>query len=91
MIDPRLDCHIYVELARRHGAQITHIIETHRNEDYLIGSRTLAHMTGALVLHSGKLPFSYGSVIAEGDTVDLGHVRLTVWETPGHTPSTSPY
>ena len=80
MIDPRLDCHVYMELARRHGTQITHIIETHRNEDYLIGSLTLAHRTGALVLHGGKLPFTYGSAIAEGASVDLGHVRLTVWD-----------
>jgi len=86
VVDPRLDCHIYVELARRHGARITHIVETHRNEDYLVGSRTLAQMTGAQVLHSAQLPFTYGAPIVDGDTVDLGRVRLTAWETPGHTP-----
>ncbi|MHB9108164.1 MAG: MBL fold metallo-hydrolase [Armatimonadota bacterium] len=86
VIDPRLDCHIYPDLARQHGARITHIFETHRNEDYLVGSRALAGITGAEVFHSGKQPFTYGHDVAEGDRFDLGGVRLTVLETPGHTP-----
>ena len=37
VIDPRRDCEIYLEIAHQNGAQITHIFETHRNEDYVIG------------------------------------------------------
>ena len=33
VIDPRRDCEIYVEKARNEGLRITHIFETHRNED----------------------------------------------------------
>ncbi len=85
VIDPRRDCEIYVEFARQQGARITHIFETHRNEDYVIGSVELAAMTGAEVLHGKQLPFEYGTPVGQGDAFNLGDIRLTVLETPGHT------
>ena len=60
VIDPRRDCDVYIEAATREGRPITHILETHRNEDYVIGSVELAHRTGAEVLHS-----AYGGLLAE--------------------------
>ena len=85
VIDPRRDCNVYLDLACREGARITHILETHRNEDYVIGSTDLARLTGATVYHGAELPFAYGETAGEGDTFDLNGVRLTVLETPGHT------
>ena len=37
IIDPRRDIESYLDLARQHEARITHIFETHRNEDYVSG------------------------------------------------------
>ncbi len=87
VIDPRRDCDIYVELAAREGMRITHILETHRNEDYVIGSVELAARTGAEVLHSAydELSYPYGGRIAEGDTLRIGALRLEPLHTPGHT------
>lgn len=85
VIDPRRDCAVYVEIAHQNGARITHIFETHRNEDYVIGSRDLARRTGALIHHGKNLHFAYGQPVAEGDAFELGDIRLTVLETPGHT------
>jgi len=89
VIDPRRDCDVYVELAAREGMRITHILETHRNEDYVIGSVELASKTGAQVLHSAydELPYPYGGRISEGDTVRIGALRLEPLHTPGHTRS----
>ncbi|MCK8603822.1 MBL fold metallo-hydrolase [Desulfoferrobacter suflitae] len=85
VIDPRRDWQIYVEIAYRQGAQITHIFETHRNEDYVIGSLELAGQTGADIYHGWQLPFEYGNAVREGDEFQLGEINLTVLETPGHT------
>lgn len=87
VIDPRRDCDVYVEMAAREGMRITHILETHRNEDYVIGSRDLASKTGAAVLHSAhdELSYTYGDRIAEGETLDIGRLRLQAIHTPGHT------
>ncbi|MBN1461034.1 MAG: MBL fold metallo-hydrolase, partial [Armatimonadetes bacterium] len=85
VIDPRRDVEVYVELARQHGLRITHIFETHRNEDYVIGSRELAEITPAKIYHGDQLPFEYGVAVSEGDGFDLDGLRLGVLETPGHT------
>lgn len=85
VIDPRRDCQIYVDIAHRNGARVTHIFETHRNEDYVIGSRDLARRTGARIFHGKNLDFAYDQPVSEGDSFDLGDIRLQILETPGHT------
>ena len=85
VIDPRRDCGIYVDIAHRNGARITSIFETHRNEDYVIGSQELARRTGAAIYHGKALSFAYGNPVSEGDRFDLGGLILSVLETPGHT------
>jgi len=85
VIDPRRDCQIYLDIAYRNGAQIKYIFETHRNEDYIIGSLELAKMTGGQIFHGQELPFAYGQAIDEGQVFEFGQVRLKVIKTPGHT------
>jgi hydroxyacylglutathione hydrolase len=64
---------------------ITHIFETHRNEDYTIGSLELAQRCGTEICHGPKMAFSYGKTVREGDRFTLGSLELAVLETPGHT------
>src|SRR3546814_10880854 len=45
--DSRRDCECYVEMARAEGLEITHIFETHRNEDLVLGAPILKAMIGA--------------------------------------------
>ncbi len=87
VIDPRRDCDVYIEAATREGLRITHVLETHRNEDYVIGSVDLAARTGAEVLHSAydELNYSYGARIAEGEIIPIGRLQLEPIHTPGHT------
>jgi hydroxyacylglutathione hydrolase len=87
VIDPRRDARIYVERAARAGMRITHVLETHRNEDYVIGSLELADLTDATVLHSGEsdLAYGYGEPIMDGEKVTVGRLELKALHTPGHT------
>ncbi len=85
VIDPRRDAAIYEDIAAREGARISHIFETHRNEDYVTGSRELARRTGARIFHGKALAFEFGEPTVEGDIFDFGALRLRVLETPGHT------
>ena len=87
VIDPRRDCEVYVEKARAEGLEITHIFETHRNEDLLSGSPILADLTGATV-HHGPNPagnVAFANTTREGDCFELGQLKIEVLETPGHT------
>ncbi len=85
VIDPRRDVEVYLDLAADSGMQITSIFETHRNEDYVIGSVELAARTGAAILHGHQMDFAYGTKVKEGDLIRLGPLELKVLETPGHT------
>jgi hydroxyacylglutathione hydrolase len=85
VIDPRRDCEIYTAIAEKAETEITHIFETHRNEDYVVGSKELSARCGAGIFHGANLPFSYGNPVREGDTFRFGSLELSVLETPGHT------
>lgn len=87
VIDPRRDCEIYVERARARGMQITHIFETHRNEDLVSGAPVLAALTGSRVLHGPNPaePVRYADTAREGDSFAIGAAKITALETPGHT------
>jgi len=64
VIDPRRDCDIYIEKATQEDLGITHVLETHRNEDYVVGSLELAARTGAEIWHAdAQLDFKYGQAL----------------------------
>ncbi|WP_292427936.1 rhodanese-like domain-containing protein [Methanoregula sp.] len=84
-IDPRRDCDSYLDRADRHDAVITHIFETHRNEDYVSGALELAHRCSAKIYHGSRMDFAYGNAVREGDRFTLGTLELFILETPGHT------
>jgi len=87
VIDPRRDCDIYLETARAEGLEITHIFETHRNEDLVSGAPILAGMTDARTFH-GPNPAGnvlYATTTREGDRFEIGQITIEVIETPGHT------
>jgi len=92
VIDPRRDCDIYVERATREGLSITHILETHRNEDYVVGSLELAARTGAEIWHAdAQLDYKYGQAVEESQTWQVGRLKLQATHTPGHTPGSMSY
>ncbi|MCD1295132.1 MBL fold metallo-hydrolase [Methanocella sp. CWC-04] len=92
VIDPRRDIDIYTDIARRNCTSIKYIFETHRNEDYVIGSTELKAVTGAAICHGKGLDFKYGDIsVKEGDTFEVGSLMFRSLETPGHTPESITY
>ena len=86
VIDPRRDCEIYTQLAKEDCAQIKYILETHRNEDFVVGSLELQKMTEAEIGHSNALPFKYGEhKLSDGATLHVGNLKLKALYTAGHT------
>ncbi len=91
VIDPRRDCKVYTEMARKERLIIKYVLETHRNEDYTIGSIDLQEATGAEILHGPGLDFQYGTTIDDGENFSVGELDLTAIHTPGHTDESTSY
>jgi hydroxyacylglutathione hydrolase len=87
VIDPMRDVHIYMHEARKAGLRIKYILETHRNEDYVVGSIELAEKTGATIYISGHedLGHVYGERILEDYELQVGKLTIKAMHTPGHT------
>jgi hydroxyacylglutathione hydrolase len=91
VIDPRRDCQVFIDIAQQEEITIKGIFETHRNEDFVIGSIELAKKTGAEIFHGSKLDFKYGQSLADGQEFLFGNVKLVAVETPGHTDESMSY
>ena len=91
VIDPRRDCQIYSEIAARWAARIKYVFETHRNEDYVIGSLELGSITGATVFHGPGLKWGYGNTAKDNQEFSVGSLKIKVLHTPGHSPESTSY
>ncbi len=92
VIDPRRDCEIYSQVAGEKGVSIRYIFETHRNEDYVVGSTALARLTNAEIFHGdAELDYEYGQVANDNQSWNFGNLKLRAISTPGHTPGSMSY
>ena len=90
IFDPKRDIDSYLEIADNTCSKITFVFETHRNEDYIIGSKELERLTDCKIIH-GNLNFGYGETASEGNIFKIGDSWLEVLETPGHSPESLSY
>jgi len=92
VIDPRRDIDIYLEKAVEAGYKITKVFETHRNEDYIVGSNELKVKTGAEIWHADRmLDYQYGKAVEDGQEFKVGSLKFKAMHTPGHTPGSMSY
>jgi hydroxyacylglutathione hydrolase len=87
VFDPRRDCQIYMHLARKNCSKIRYIFETHRNEDFIVGSPELQSLSNAEICHSRELGFKYGEYccLDDSETFKVGSSKIKAIATPGHT------
>jgi hydroxyacylglutathione hydrolase len=87
VVDPRRDVDAYLDAARDLDVRITHVVETHLHNDYVSGGRELATLTGAThVIGAGAGLGHEHRPLRDGATFEVGALRFTVLDTPGHTP-----
>ncbi|MFU8815368.1 MAG: MBL fold metallo-hydrolase [Pseudomonadales bacterium] len=92
IVDPSRDVEGYLHAARDAGAQIKYVIETHRQEDFVMGSAYLARKTGAKIVNGNHELFGHGDIrLEDGETFDVGSLTLRALATPGHTPESMSY
>ncbi len=87
VIDPRRDIDIYLQMAKEQGLRIAYAIETHIHADFVSGAQALASRTGAQIIGGRSDAYQFDlRQVNDGETLELGQVRLQIMHSPGHTP-----
>lgn len=90
VVDPRRDIDSYLEVLQSQGLRLRYVLQTHRQEDFVLGTAELARRTGAHVV-AGKHPITgYADMqMGERQLLHLGNLMLMALHTPGHTPEST--
>lgn len=92
VIDPQRDVERYLADAQRHGLRIAHVLLTHFHADFASGHLELAERCGATIHLGAAGCTEYPShPLADGETLELGDLRIRALATPGHTPESTTY
>ncbi len=92
IIDPLREVTPYLERAKKDGAQIKYIFETHFHADFVSGHVTLSKETGAPIVYGPNANPSFEAIIAgDGEEFQLGKITFVVLHTPGHTMESTTY
>lgn len=92
LVDPRRDIDEYLKLARDNDLLIKYVVETHRQEDFVIGSKEVAEKTGAKIVSLDHSLFGHSDIrLADGEKLTIGGLVLQALHTPGHTPESTCY
>src|SRR5579884_2265209 len=87
VVDPQRDIEQYLEDAEELGCEIGHVFLTHMHADFIAGHLELRDRVGAQIHLGAQASAEYAfTPMGDGDSVQLGSVRLTVLQTPGHSP-----
>jgi len=91
IVDPRRDAKKFLKLAWDAEAEIRYVFETHRNEDYVIGSKEIESSTNVEIYHGPGLNWNYGNTLKDGQEFNLGVLKIKAIHTPGHTDESMSY
>jgi hydroxyacylglutathione hydrolase len=92
LVDPRRDIDEYLQIARDNDLLIKYVVETHRQEDFVIGSKEVAERTGAKIVTLDHALFGHSDIrLADGEKLAIGSLVLQALHTPGHTPESTCY
>jgi glyoxylase-like metal-dependent hydrolase (beta-lactamase superfamily II)/rhodanese-related sulfurtransferase len=87
VVDPQWDVEPYRRLARLHGVQIGHALETHNHADHVSGHGRLARTTGATIhIHEQAAAEYPHESFVDGWRLQLGDLTIEAIHTPGHRP-----
>ena len=87
LVDPiRGHVEAYIDLLMERRYKLRYTIETHTHADHLSGSVRLKDLTGAkMLMHANSPAPCVDRGLVDGDTVELGGLKIDVLATPGHT------
>jgi hydroxyacylglutathione hydrolase len=92
IVDPLREVQPYIEKAKKDGAKIKYVFETHFHADFVSGHIDLAKETGAQIVYGPNAKTSFDAHIAtDGEIFKIGEISIEALHTPGHTMESTTY
>ena len=92
IIDPLREIQPYIDRLKRDGVTLKYIFETHFHADFVSGHIDLSKSTNAPIVYGPKAACGFDCIVAaDGQTFDVGRIKIKVLHTPGHTLESSCY
>jgi hydroxyacylglutathione hydrolase len=92
IIDPLREVDSYLKKAKKDGAVIKYIFETHFHADFVSGHIDLAEKScAAIVFGPTALTNFDAQIAADGAEFKVGDLTIVALHTPGHTPESTTY
>ncbi len=84
VIDPSWDLDKIFHTLKKNNWRAKYIINTHTHFDHVIGNERMAELTGAKIVQHKNSQLEKDIAVSDGDTIEIGNIRLQVLHTPGH-------
>ena len=84
VIDPSWDLDKIFQTLKKNNWRAKYIINTHTHFDHVIGNEQMAELTGAKIVQHKNSQLEKDIAVSDGDTIEIGSIRLQVLYTPGH-------
>ena len=84
VIDPSWDLDKIFQTLKKNNWWAKYIINTHTHFDHVIGNEQVAELTGAKIVQHRNSQLEKDVAVSDGDTIEIGRIRLRVLYTPGH-------
>jgi hydroxyacylglutathione hydrolase len=84
VIDPSWDLDKIIQTLKKNNWRAKYIINTHTHFDHVLGNEQMAELTGAKIVQHKNSQLEKDIAVSDGDTIEIGNIRLRVLYTPGH-------
>ena len=92
VIDPLREVEPYIRKAKKNGATIKYVLETHFHADFVSGHIDLAKKTGAQIVYGPTAQPNFDFYAAKDkEILKVGNASILVLHTPGHTMESTCY
>ncbi|MCC6370463.1 MAG: MBL fold metallo-hydrolase [Bacteroidia bacterium] len=92
VFDPLREVQPYIDRAKKDGAKIKYVFETHFHADFVSGHLDLVKKAGAEIVFGPTAKPAYAAKVAtDGELFKVGNYTIKAMHTPGHTMESTTY
>jgi hydroxyacylglutathione hydrolase len=86
IVDPAWAVDNLLQMCKEMGLTVVYVINTHSHHDHVEGNDAISRRTGAKIVMHASASLHKDITVQDGDTIDIGGVKIKVIHTPGHCP-----